>query len=93
MTARTKTMMAELLAVLSKSGAMAILEQAENGIKAHTEAHLKFDLTRKQYYGRLSLLVKAGLIEKVSGSYRQTKFGILIWHEYLPKLEAAFFGF
>lgn len=70
-----KIRVTKLLAVLSRPGALSIFEQAGIGIKICKDAHLKLGLTQKQHYSRLSQLVKAGLVEKVSGSYMQTKFG------------------
>ena len=37
------------------------------------------DLSRKQYYARLSKLVKAGLVKRVNGRYLLTPFGIVIY--------------
>jgi hypothetical protein len=37
------------------------------------------DLSRKQYYARLSKLVKAGLVKRVNGRYSLTFFGIMIY--------------
>jgi hypothetical protein len=37
------------------------------------------DLSRKQYYARLSKLVKAGLVKRVNGRYSLTFFGIVIY--------------
>jgi hypothetical protein len=36
-------------------------------------------LSRKQYYGRLSKLIKVGLVKRVNGSYLLTPFGIVIY--------------
>ena len=37
------------------------------------------DLSRKQYYGRLSKLVKVGLVKRVNGRYLLTFFGNVIY--------------
>ena len=37
------------------------------------------DLSRKQYYCRLSKLVKVGLVKRVNGRYLLTYFGIVIY--------------
>ena len=37
------------------------------------------NLSRKQYYARLSKLVKAGLVKRVNGRYSLTFFGIVIY--------------
>ena len=41
--------------------------------------HYCVDLSRKQYYGRLSKLVKVGLVKRVNGRYLLTFFGIVIY--------------
>jgi hypothetical protein len=38
------------------------------------------ELTRKQYYSRLSALLKAGLVKRDRGKYSVTTFGIIIYH-------------
>lgn len=79
----------DLLGVLSKHGSLKILILADNGIRAHTDAHLQVGLSRRQYYSRLSLLVKMGLIEKVGHSYLQTSYGTVVCRNYIPRLETA----
>ena len=37
-------------------------------------------LARKQYYSRLSALLKAGLVKRERGKYSLTTFGIIIYH-------------
>jgi hypothetical protein len=37
------------------------------------------NLSRKQYYSRLSKLIKAGLVKRVNGRYLLTFFGIVIY--------------
>jgi hypothetical protein len=38
------------------------------------------ELTRKQYYSRLSALLKAGLVKRESGKYSLTTFGIIVYY-------------
>jgi hypothetical protein len=38
------------------------------------------ELTRKQYYSRLSALLKAGLVRRERGKYSLTTFGMLVYH-------------
>ncbi|MGC1932384.1 MAG: hypothetical protein WA667_25715 [Candidatus Nitrosopolaris sp.] len=38
------------------------------------------ELTRKQYYSRLSALLKAGLVKRERGKYCLTTFGIILYH-------------
>jgi predicted transcriptional regulator len=51
------------------------------------KAHLK--LTRKQYYSKMSLLIKAGLVKKEGGRYLLTALGKVICSALL-NLEAKF---
>jgi predicted transcriptional regulator len=37
-------------------------------------------LTRKQYYSRLSALLKAGLVKRERGKYSLTTFGIIVYN-------------
>ena len=37
-------------------------------------------LTRKQYYSRLSALLKAGLVKRERGKYSLTTFGVIVYH-------------
>src|ERR1051326_5933670 len=39
----------------------------------------KLGLTRKQYYSKISTMMKAGLIKRQSGEYRLTPFGKVIY--------------
>jgi predicted transcriptional regulator len=48
----------------------------------------KLNLTRKEYYSRLKMLMEAGLIRKRSGRYCLTSFGIVIHDSYI-KIETA----
>jgi len=47
----------------------------------------KLKLTRKQYYSRMSNLVKLGLVKRQNGMYLLTSFGKVIYSSYLS-LEA-----
>jgi hypothetical protein len=38
------------------------------------------ELTRKQYYSRLSALLKAGVVKRVSGKYSLTTCGVILYH-------------
>ena len=38
------------------------------------------ELTRKQYYSRLSALLKAGLVKRERGKYSLTTFGVIVYH-------------
>jgi predicted transcriptional regulator len=49
----------------------------------------KTKLTRKQYYSRMSTLLKAGLIKREEGNYTITAFGRIIYHISLAAMENA----
>lgn len=51
---------------------------AEGGIDSESLKN-KTKLTRKQYYSRLSRMVKAGLVKKKSGKYTLTAFGKIVY--------------
>lgn len=81
-----KRKVTDLLAVLSSPGTLHILELAENGIIARADAHLRTGLSKRQYYARLSQLVRIGLLDKVGGVYLQTRFGVAVYKDYIPRL-------
>ena len=47
--------------------------------EADRSALLKTDLTRKQYYARISGLMDAGLIKRYKGRYSLTSFGRVVY--------------
>ena|SRR5581483_825794 len=49
----------------------------------------KLNITRKQYYSRISSLLKTGLIKRTNGRYSLTVFGEIV-HEATLTLEKAF---
>jgi predicted transcriptional regulator len=81
MMANIKTMISvsDCLSVISDDKSLALF----NAIAlANTNSNIllsKFQLTRKQYYGRLSNLSNAGLIKRKNGRYLLTSFGELVY--------------
>jgi hypothetical protein len=58
--------------------------------KPNTEIIIsKTKLTRKQYYSRMSTLIKVGLIKKINGKYTLTTFGKVIYYKALIIMENA----
>jgi hypothetical protein len=58
--------------------------------KPNTEIIIsKTKLTRKQYYSRMSTLIKVGLIKKINGKYTLTAFGKVIYYKALITMENA----
>ena len=51
---------------------------AAHGIYS-TELRAQVDLTRKQYYSRISRMIKVGLIKRRSGKLVLTAFGKIVW--------------
>ena len=49
----------------------------------------KTRLTRRQYYSKMSRLIKAGLIKRKNGKYTLTAFGKIIYHIALVTMENA----
>ena len=49
----------------------------------------KTKLTRKQYYSRMSKLMKANLIKRINGKYTLTAFGKLIYYNPITTIENA----
>lgn len=76
----------DLLSVLSKPDAIRIFILARDGIKSKLDTPSEIGLTRKQYYSRLSQLVKLDLVTKDESAYRHTMFGEIIYHNYLLRL-------
>ncbi|MDH2908091.1 MAG: hypothetical protein PXX83_08365 [Candidatus Nitrosotalea sp.] len=76
----------DLLSVLSKPDAIRIFILARDGIKSRLDTPLEIGLTRKQYYSRLSQLVKIGLVTKDKSVYKHTMFGEIIYHNHLLRL-------
>ena len=60
---------------------------AAHGIYS-TELRAQVDLTRKQYYSRISRMIKVGLIKRRSGKLVLTAFGKIVW-ESQKIIEAA----
>jgi hypothetical protein len=58
--------------------------------KPNTEILIsKTKLTRKQYYSRMSTLMRVGLINRINGKYILTAFGKLIYYKALIIMENA----
>jgi predicted transcriptional regulator len=71
---------ADVLKAISDNSSLALLR-----IVALTKPDTDFiisktNLTRKQYYSRMSALVSTGLIKRTNGKYTMTAFGKLIYY-------------
>jgi hypothetical protein len=52
---------------------------AKDGLKCNLETMLRLRISRKGYYRQLSILKKAGLIDKFDSAYTHTTFGKIIY--------------
>jgi hypothetical protein len=69
----------DILRVLSVDKSLALFETLAVGSSASDVVRNRLDLTRKQYYSRMSALLKAGLIQRRSGSYSLSSFGKIVY--------------
>jgi hypothetical protein len=78
----------DVLRVISDSNALALFEAIENNNNNNNSNNkdctsklllTKIQLTRKQYYSRLSEFIKIGLIKRTNGIYSLTTLGKIIY--------------
>jgi predicted transcriptional regulator len=71
--------LAHVLKSISDDKSLSIFQLIAN-VNSNGEIILKkLDLTRKQYYSKISAMMKAGLIKRQSGRYCLTPFGKVIY--------------
>ena len=81
--------LAEVLGAISDKNALMVFRTIAE-IKGNSDVlRAKLNITRKQYYSRISALLKTGLIKRRNGLYSLTVFGELV-HEATVTLEKAF---
>jgi hypothetical protein len=68
-----------ILRVLSVDKSLALFEAIAGGSSVSDVIRSRIDLTRKQYYSRMSALLKAGLIKRRNGSYSLSSFGRIVY--------------
>jgi predicted transcriptional regulator len=68
-----------ILRVLSVDRSLSLFEIVAVGNSASNVLRSRLDLTRKQYYSRLSALLKAGLIIREGRSYSLSSFGKIVY--------------
>ena len=68
-----------ILRVLSVDKSLALFETLAVGSSSSEVLRSRLDLTRKQYYSRMSALLKAGMIKRRSGSYSLSSFGTIVY--------------
>ena len=73
------TMIIEILKAISDSKSLVIFNTITHLSTSTTDTLItKLNITRKQYYSRLSALTKYGLLQRKSGRYSLTSFGKVI---------------
>jgi hypothetical protein len=68
-----------ILRVMSIDKSLALFETLAVGSSASEVLRSRLDLTRKQYYSRMSAFLKAGLVQRQSGSYSLSSFGKIVY--------------
>src|ERR671930_2396222 len=73
------TSVVETVKAISKEEALIIFKTIALGKVEGNIVRSKTKLTRKQYYSRISALLKAGLLKRKSGRYNLTAFGKVVY--------------
>lgn len=81
--------LANILSAISNENALAVFKTIAD-TKGDTDVlRTKLNISRKQYYSRMSGLLKAGLVKRKNGRYSLTIFGELVYDAAMT-LEKAF---
>jgi predicted transcriptional regulator len=81
--------LANILGAISNENSLAVFKTIAD-TKGDTEIlRTKLNITRKQYYSRMSGLIKTGLVKRKNGKYSLTVFGELVYDATMT-LEKAF---
>jgi DNA-binding HxlR family transcriptional regulator len=81
--------LANILGAISNENALAVFKTIAD-TKGDTDIlRTKLNITRKQYYSRISGLLKTGLVKRKNGRYSLTVFGELVYDAVMT-LEKAF---
>ena len=70
---------ADTLNAISNNKALTLFNIIASGRIGSSTLRNKTKLTRKQYYSRMSALLKAGLVKRKSGRYNLTAFGKVVY--------------
>src|ERR687887_2376000 len=73
------TSVADTLNSISNNNALSLFNIIASGRIGSSMLRNKTKLTRKQYYSRMSALLKAGLVKRKSGRYNLTAFGKVVY--------------
>jgi predicted transcriptional regulator len=83
---------ADILDAISDARALAVYKTIASE-KANSKLLItKMQLTRKQYYSRISRLIKTGLVKRENGRYILTSFGKVIY-DFQMRIEVALENF
>jgi Mn-dependent DtxR family transcriptional regulator len=82
----------DILGAISDARALAVYKTIASE-KANSKLLItKMQLTRKQYYSRISRLIKTGLVKRENGRYTLTSFGKVIY-DFQMRIEVALENF
>ena len=81
--------LADVLGAISDKSALSVFKIIADTGGNSDLLRTKLNITRKQYYSRISSLLKTGLIKRTNGLYSLTVFGELVY-EATMTLEKAF---
>jgi predicted transcriptional regulator len=70
---------ADILGAISDARALAVYKTIASEKPNSNHLITKMQLTRKQYYSRISILIKTGLVKRESGRYTLTSLGKVIY--------------
>ena len=73
------TSVVETLKAISNEKALTVLRNVALGKMDGNIVRSKTKLTSKQYYSRMSALIKAGIVKRKSGRYNLTAFGKVVY--------------
>jgi hypothetical protein len=74
---------ADILKVISDNKSLDIFCSIAKGSVSSESLKLTKDLTKKQYYIRTKLLLRAGVVQRIKGTFSLTNFGAVVYHAQL----------
>jgi triphosphoribosyl-dephospho-CoA synthetase len=74
---------ADILKVISDNKSLDIFCSIAKGSVSSESLKLTKGLTKKQYYIRTKLLLRAGVVQRIKGTFSLTNFGAVVYHAQL----------
>jgi len=74
---------ADVLKVISDNKSLDIFCSIAKGSVSSESLKLTKGLTKKQYYIRTKLLLRAGVVQRIKGTFSLTNFGAVVYHAQL----------